>query len=260
MRHLQLIRQAEVVHIHDVFWWLLPWLPFLNRSKFFITFHGYRPGTAVWKQRTWIKLANWWCRGSIAIGDFQALYFGIQPTMVSYGGIDLVATGRSPALTAKKHLVFMGRLAPDTGIRLYINALAKLSALVQLDVYGDGREKQALVRLSKTKHLPVKFHGWVADPVKYLAVADVVLSSQYLTIIQALALGKPVVAVATNQLKKDYLNQTPFAQWLVIAHDATELQTALQHIRPVSPAAIYWARQQTWSALTDQYEELWQAV
>ena len=38
LAHQQLIFEADIVHIHDVFYWFIP---FLFRKRFYLTYHGY---------------------------------------------------------------------------------------------------------------------------------------------------------------------------------------------------------------------------
>ena len=85
-RHLNLINDADIIHIHDVFFWFLPFrLPYWSK-KVFMTFHGYEGVSAPnWKQILWHKLAAWLTRGNICIGDFHKKWYGVKPDFVSYG-------------------------------------------------------------------------------------------------------------------------------------------------------------------------------
>ena len=85
-QHLNLLRDADIIHIHDVFFWFLPFrLPFWSK-KTFMTFHGYEGFEAPnWKQIFWHKLAAWLTKGNICIGDFHKKWYGVKPDFVSYG-------------------------------------------------------------------------------------------------------------------------------------------------------------------------------
>ena len=85
-QHLNLLRDADIIHIHDVFFWFLPFrLPFWFK-KVFMTFHGYEGSDAPkWKQIFWHKLAAWLTKGNICIGDFHKKWYGVKPDFVSYG-------------------------------------------------------------------------------------------------------------------------------------------------------------------------------
>lgn len=86
--HLDLFTQAEIIHIHDVFFWFLPFrLPYWYK-KVFITFHGYEgsdPPTG--RQVFWHWLAAFLTKGNICIGDFHRKWYGVKPDFVSYGAV-----------------------------------------------------------------------------------------------------------------------------------------------------------------------------
>lgn len=82
--HNSLFRTADIVHIHDVFYWYLPFV-YLNK-KVFMTFHGYEgadPPKCI--QIFWHRLAAFFTRGNLCIGGFHQKYYGVSPTFISYG-------------------------------------------------------------------------------------------------------------------------------------------------------------------------------
>ena len=85
--HLDLFTRAEIIHIHDVFFWFWPFrLPYWFK-KVYITFHGYEGGVPSWKQIFWHRLAAFLTSGNICIGDFHRKWYGVIPTFVSYGAV-----------------------------------------------------------------------------------------------------------------------------------------------------------------------------
>lgn len=85
-RHL--ITQADIVHIHDVFFWYLPFRLLYPSKPVYITFHGYEtkfPPTfsAILQKR----LAAWLTWGNICVGKYISRWYGIKPTFVTYGAI-----------------------------------------------------------------------------------------------------------------------------------------------------------------------------
>lgn len=85
--HLQLIKQADIVHVHDVFFWFLPFrLPYWFK-KVYVTFHGYEGAVPTRKQVFWHRLAAKLTRGNICIGDFHRKWYGVKPDFVSYGAV-----------------------------------------------------------------------------------------------------------------------------------------------------------------------------
>ena len=248
LQHVNLFFAANVVHIHDVFFWILPFYPLFMAKKLTITFHGYEaPGPLTKRQIFWHWLASKMCEANICIGDFHKKWYHVKPTVVSYGGVDAV-------VPAKKRLndaaIFVGRLESDTGISAYLEALKIADHKIHLDVYGDGSLKNAAAN--------VTFHGFVKDATQHFPKYEVVFASQYLSILQALAAGCTVIAFADTPIKKDYLEMTPFAQWITIAKTPAEIAAALSAPAAPSPDAIAWAQSQTWQKLTDQYLDLWE--
>ena len=54
----------------------------------------------------------------------------------------------------------------------------------------------------------------VKDPQKYLVDADIVITSSYMSMLEAAAMGKPVIAIGNSELKEDYLNCHPLRKWM----------------------------------------------
>ena len=88
LKHLHLIDNADIIHIHDVFFWFLPFrLPYFYK-KVYITFHGYEgadPPTSI--QVLWHRVGTKLTRGNICIGDFHKKWYQVKPDFVSYGAI-----------------------------------------------------------------------------------------------------------------------------------------------------------------------------
>lgn len=256
--------KADVIQVHDVFWWLLPLWPLLFWKKIYITFHGYEGNhLPTPTQVFWHRLAAALTRGNLCIGGFHQQFYGVKPDQISYGAVDhyqrrsVKTTSRS-----KLKLVFVGRLDQDTGILVYLKAiqiLAKSQKInFELDIYGDGPLLKKLQHWVKKYHLPVKFKGWVDDVSLQLPNYDLALVSQYLSILEAVAMGVPVIAVYQNQLKASYLQQTPFSQWIKIVATPHQVAAAIQKPLPLTSASQRWIKQQTWQHLADQYQLLWQ--
>lgn len=88
LRHLDLLINADIIHIHDVFWWFLPFRFILPTKRVYMTFHGYE-GTEPpkWNQIFWHRLAALLTRGNICIGDFHRKWYGVKPDYISYGAV-----------------------------------------------------------------------------------------------------------------------------------------------------------------------------
>jgi len=153
-----LFKWAEVVHVHDVFWWYLPfgllnWLgvwwdrgnggffkgiwrnleDFRGKKRVkpvFITFHGWEgvcPPTmsAVIQKR----LADFLSDGTIGVGNFFKKWYGVKPDRMEWGVVGPeINKGRAfeykgQALGTGKQIVFLGRLEEVNGIEILLRAL-----------------------------------------------------------------------------------------------------------------------------------------
>lgn len=83
-----LIKKADIIHCHDVFYWFLPFKYMFPSKKVFTTFHGYEgSGLPKWNQILSHKMAKWLSNGTIAIGDFHQKWYGVKANYVSYGAV-----------------------------------------------------------------------------------------------------------------------------------------------------------------------------
>ena len=132
----KLFKTADVVHVHDVFWWVVPVLP-LVQSKYFITFHGWE-GTfppsksAIFQRRAAAQLS----KGVIQVGEYIKKWYGTKPNVVTYGGVDLehkksqhvknvfkkvFSAAKQGSFIAGSHhayeAIFVGRLSADNDVK-----------------------------------------------------------------------------------------------------------------------------------------------
>jgi L-malate glycosyltransferase len=97
----------------------------------------------------------------------------------------------------------VARLSPEKRVDVLIDAMAKLESLdvvASCDVYGGGQLEGALAARIRQAAAPVVLHGHRADVLDAVRDMDVFVSTSDieafgLAIVEAMALGKPVVAV-----------------------------------------------------------------
>lgn len=256
LQHRELFTQANVVHVHDVFWWVIP-IYGLVKDRIYITFHGWEGvfpprRTAVWHRRLAARLS----RGVIQIGDFIQKWYGTQPDIVSYGATDQQLTSKKSI--NKYHLAFIGRLSPDNDLPEVINLIetAKASdSQIKVIFIGDGELAELASRYGQVT-------GFVKDVEKYLSESEVVVANSYLSILQAMALRKLVCSIYTNPLKKDYMTLHPQAGNMIVGNSGNAIwQQLLQLDRSQRKLMIKqsqaWAKDQSWEQLTDKYKLLW---
>ncbi len=275
--HLELIRNAEVIHIHDVFFWILPFRLVFFWKKFFMTFHGFESEKPTLKQIFWHRAAAALTSGNICVGSFHQKWYGVKPDVVTYGAVDLSTQKVSQTLNnmgaevnfqqsssvSRKVLkiIFVGRLERDTGIELYLraveNLVQKTRKNVSLDIYGDGELRKVIESRIKNGQLPAKLHGFIDNSQIPWSSYKIAYVSGYLTILEALASGLQVVAVHQSPLKYDYLSLAPFASWIQIgANVGAVVNSTLKHVGGSLPARG-WARVQSWELVVQKYKKLW---
>ena len=263
-----LIKEADIIHCHDVFYWFLPFKFLYPRKKVFTTFHGYEGSQPPkWNKILSHKMAGWLSNGSIAIGDFHQKWYGIKSEIVSYGAVENLERVMEVENEVKYDFCFVGRLAHDTGIMIYLEALKVLKERGEaycLVICGDGPQMSEAVEFSKKNKLDAVFKGFVDDVEKYINNSKFIFVSRYLGILEALLAKKLIYAVYESEIKKDYLKLAPFASWIIIEKDAVALANKISYFenRPGKSTnniqkGFNWAKQQTWDKLTDKYFELW---
>ncbi len=210
-KHRDLIRQADIIHCHDYvpFWrWYIPYRFLFYRKPVYITFHGYEGRFPV--ERTAIikrKIVGLLTKGNICIGDFISRWYGTKPDYISYGFT--ILTESTPIDYTKPRLVFIGRLADDTGASMILDCIDilkdKYGLSLPADFCGDGPLRDQLISLCQKLGLSVNFHGFVSKTSDYIKKSSIVAATGYLSILDAMIAKRPVFAIYNNPLKKDYL-------------------------------------------------------
>jgi len=265
-KHRKLIEKADIVHCHDVFFWFLPFRFLYPKKPVFTTFHGYETTFPPSKKAVFIrKISEKLSQGTICVGEFIEKWYGTKPTLTTYGGVGILPihtniTNTYQSKNRELKIIFIGRLEEDTGIEIYLEALKILKQKnidFSFDVYGDGSLKQTAAQFGKV-------HGFQKDISESVQNADFVFASSYLSILETFACQILVFSVYNNDLKKDYLEMTPFHQWIIAAGSANELVEKIQYYRVHEMErkekimnAYEWVKNQPWEKVVDLYFELW---
>ena len=108
----------------------------------------------------------------------------------------------APRFSPGKYILYFGRLHPQKGVRLLVDAVAGLPQ-VKLKIVGSGEEKQELTRLIKEKKLEnVKLLGEKSSAIlkkiisqsAFVIVPSLSYENAPLAVLEAFASGKPVIA------------------------------------------------------------------
>lgn len=267
IRRFREFRQADVVHFHDyqvLCLWSVVLLPFLLffRKKIFITFHGWEgifpPSRFVIVLR---KFAALFASKNISVGRYIEKWYGTKADQIIYGGVDTFPEQKS----AGNDICFVGRLAKDTGISMYIHAwklLCQEFSDISLTVVGDGEMREYVEEvINAESDQRVTLVGAVENPREYMAKSQLVFTSGYLGILEAFSCGRPVVAVYDNALKKDYLET--FSEdlgYLDIAESVEDIVDNVRKVlqgrgRQVMPIEI--ASRCSWDSVKQHYYDIW---
>ncbi len=259
IEHKQLFSQANIIHIHDVFWWYLPLRFIFPYKPIYTTFHGwegiYPPAR---KAIVWRKLAEKLSRGNICVGYFISHWYKTKPNLVTYGATDQKALPLNPKNNLR--ILVLGRLSPDNDIEVVVTALKQLKMVIpniKVAFVGDGPLGIKASQVGKVL-------GFKSDVTFYLKNHNWVITSSYLSIADSLAANRYVFSTFSNPLKKDYLTGHPCSEFFSINSSSDELFASIKSAvqKPTSTEkklrlAHQWTTKQTWKKLTDQYLKLW---
>ena len=119
-KNKQLIKNADIVHAHDVFYWYLPFRFMFPRKKVFITFHGYESYPVRKRAIIVRRISELLSNGNICVGDFIKKWYGTKANFVIYGAVNVSAVGKRPI--NRQSAIFYGRLDDQTGVLDYAKA------------------------------------------------------------------------------------------------------------------------------------------
>ncbi len=260
-KHQDLIKKADIIHCHDVFFWYLPFRFLFLTKPVYTTFHGYEPGKAISTKavdmRKISEILSW---GNICIGQYIAIWYGTKPTYIMYGAANPIKdTPKAPA-SKNLQILFVGRLEKDTDVPLYLNTLQLLSEkniVYDFSALGDGS-------LRKDAEQYGKVYGFVENITDQLITTNFVFASSYLAILEAFAAKKLVFAAYDTALKRDYLEETPFNDFMITSHTAKDIAEKIIYYKNNPTEALQkinnayeWVSTQTWDTVKNTYYELW---
>ncbi len=269
IRNRHLWADADVVHIHDtvpLLFWCTPIIAVRERRSIAVTFHGYEhdpiPVHYQFLRRVAQRIVG---KRSLCVGRFIERCYGIECGEVTLGAVERPAT----PLGEGNDLVYIGRIERDTGIIEYIEALRILRDQHGLDLHltviGGGSQRVHCERLAGENSLHVDFLGPMHDPWSVAGNAKVCLAVGFLSILEAMSLGMPVVSLATSPLRGSYLRSVLDEGGRIsiqtspegVAREIARLMRDPDLYRRVSNEGKIFASKFTWSALTERYLRLW---
>lgn len=260
--HRELLKNADIIHAHDVFYWFLPFRFLYPNKKIYTTFHGYETKFPISKKAIIIrKMSEILSYGNICVGEYIKKWYGTRPDIITFGAVDIKDKKQIKRKAINKiTILFIGRLEEDTGGYIYnevLNILENNKVEFKFIALGDGKLRKPLERFGDVK-------GFLSDVYPYIERADIIFASSYLSILEALSLKKFVISVYTNPLKKDYLSMTPFSTGIIIENDPVQISHAIINFKnnvalhsKKNDITFDWVEKQTWDKLKNQYLSLW---
>lgn len=256
----EIIKNSDVIHCHDVFFWYFPMRLLYPSKPVYVTFHGYEGYPVKLNAIVVRKVSELLTWGNICIGEFIKKWYHTKPTIVSFGGVDLKEFKNVEKYKNKYSAIFVGRLDDQTGILTYSQAISRIKEkypAFEFLIIGDGPLKLQLKNSGKLV-------GFQKHPEKYLPDYHFTFVSRYLSILESFASKKLVFAVYDNPVKKDYLIMSPFSSYIVIAGGAEALRSKVMYYleNPEKEAGLVskayaWVQNHTWDNMVDDYTYLW---
>lgn len=267
-QNFEVLRSADVIHVHDVFFWYLPFRFIFWRKKVFMTFHGYEGDSLPSKKAIFSHhIAERLSKGNICVGDYLRKWYGTKPDFVTYGAVDKMHSDAQMTFGTSIKALYVGRLAPEAGILDYLVMLRVLKNKglnIRLTVLGDGVQRKRAEGLAKKYQLNVVFKGFVKDTERFLPGTSLVFTSRYLGTLEAMNYRKPVFCIYNNEIKKDCFVLSPFGDFIYHSNNPSDLGGKLlsslenKKERQIRIDFGYnYAHKQTWEKLTKKYLSLW---
>lgn len=216
LKNYKLVKNADIVHCHDIFIWCLPFKIVFPFKKVYTTFHGWEGVYPIPLKNKILKIiASKLSTGSISIGKYISKYYGIKSNFIVYGGSNVT----SKKYTKNKNTIaFVGRLESDTGVLDFLKYL-KNKKYKKVDFVGDGSLKNECSRFGMVR-------GFV-NPEPFLKNAEYAVPAGYLSYIEAKSYGCKIITFYQNNLKKDYWEEikkvNKFPTWSQISQEYLKL-------------------------------------
>jgi glycosyltransferase involved in cell wall biosynthesis len=258
----RLMKDADIIHCHDVFFWYLPFRFLFPFKKVFTTFHGYEGYPLKSMDIFMHKVSERLSMGNICIGDFIKKWYGTSPTYTAYGGVG-ISNSQFPIsnkIRNKNSALFIGRLDEQTGILTYIKAIKiikKKNPNFDFLIIGDGKLRNEISE-------KIKILKPLNNASEHFQKYNFAFGSGYLSMMEAMAVKRLVFAVYDNPLKEDYLRMAPFTKYITISGNAQELVPKIffyldnpKEKEKLVEKAYEWVEKHTWGEMANTYLKLW---
>ncbi len=259
-KNISLIKNADIIHAHDVFFWYLPFRFLFLNKKIFTTFHGYETIFPPKKSAIFIRrLSKFLSMGTINIGEYINKWYKTPANFTIYGGVEAVKNEELKVkINNNLNIVFIGRIEKDNGVEIYSGILKILKdkkTKFKFTAVGNGSFKNIFKEYGLVT-------GFIKNTDDYIKNADIIFASSYLSILEAFSFKKLVISVYTNELKKDYLEMTPFSEFLVKGNNPEKIIDQFLNLNNKEKNEMLekeynFVKENTWEDLAKIYKKLW---
>lgn len=220
-KNRSLIKSADVIHIHDVFIWYLPFRFLYPKKKIVTTLHGWEGEWPIPKINIRLKkLTEKFSGKVVAVGKYIEWYYGIKTDKIIYGATDI--NYRTTPHKVKGKIAYVGRLDKDTGLLEFIKTL-KQSNYKNVVFVGDGKLRNLCKKYGRVTGF--------TDPAPYLKSAEYAVPAGFLSYIDAVASKCKIITFAENPLKEDYWKEIKkikkFPTWEMLTNEYIILYNSL---------------------------------
>lgn len=251
---IKIFLEADIIHIHDVFIWVLPIRLILFWKNFYITFHGWEgmypiPNGSIFQKQVAAKLTN----ANICVGKYLEKIYSIHSTFIIYGATK--SRKKMPEINSTK-IIFVGRLEEATGALTLVNALRSMKFRPPVVFYGDGTLRVVCEEVGEIKDI----NGSGLN-----IQAGLCFAGGYLTTLDSLASGTLTSVITHNHVRRLAFYNTPFSKWIIKCNDETQVVKLVSayykklHLINTSLVndAQTWAVKQSWEKVFTTYNSLW---
>ena len=262
------MQDFQIVHCHDfvpILFWSTPFRIVFPRRPIYATYHGYERDPVPLYFKFIRKMTELLIRGSLCIGSFIRNIYGTKCNATPLG-----AVSRAEKRTNEnQNLLYVGRLEPDTPILQYLEALTKIKnedeTELKITICGGGSLQRKIEEYCQENGISARLTGKIQDPTQYYLDADIALAGGFLSILEAMSYGLPVIAYSGTPLKQQYYKSVLTAGGKVsiqstsagVAREIQRLRRFPALYRSVSEQAVIFAENNNWVRLAETYVRLW---
>lgn len=268
LKERRLLHQYDVFHMHDpvpMLLWFLPIFLIKRGRKIAGTFHGYEQDPVPMRFKILRKVARLLLGRVLCIGDFIERVYRVKCARCRLGAVE---SSEQPT-RERKGIVFVGRLEPDTGIESYLGALSKLAESYKikerLTICGTGSLLKRAEQMGVQLGIDIVLKGFVEDVSEYYEKSFVCFAGGYLSILEAMSKGIPVIAIAETNLKLHYFHSINTAGGKLsiqttpegVAREMMKLRADANLYSRITQHNLDFARRMSWQEMANEYMVLW---